>query len=90
MERRINKRRKIVIWTTTPWTIPANLGIAVHPELEYSVVAAGGARYVMASALIESVAKRSALKIMKSFRLLKVKIWNISSQFILYTAEIRL
>lgn len=48
---------KIVIWTTTPWTIPANLGIAVHPELEYSVVAAGGARYVMASALIESVAK---------------------------------
>jgi isoleucyl-tRNA synthetase len=48
---------KIVIWTTTPWTIPANLGIAVHPDLEYSVVAAGGARYVMASALIESVAK---------------------------------
>ncbi|MDE1377849.1 isoleucine--tRNA ligase [Bacillus licheniformis] len=48
---------KIVIWTTTPWTIPANLGIAVHPELEYSVVATGGARYVMASALIESVAK---------------------------------
>lgn len=48
---------KIIIWTTTPWTIPANLGIAVHPELEYSVVAAGGARYVMASALIESVAK---------------------------------
>ncbi|MCY9223311.1 class I tRNA ligase family protein, partial [Bacillus licheniformis] len=33
------------------------LGIAVHPELEYSVVDAGGARYVMASALIESVAK---------------------------------
>ncbi|MCY9414771.1 isoleucine--tRNA ligase, partial [Bacillus haynesii] len=48
---------KIIIWTTTPWTIPANLGIAVHPELEYSVVAAGGGRYVMASALIESVAK---------------------------------
>src|SRR6185312_10755826 len=29
---------KIVIWTTTPWTIPANLGISVHPDLEYSVV----------------------------------------------------
>ncbi|MBS4162480.1 class I tRNA ligase family protein, partial [Klebsiella pneumoniae] len=48
---------KIVIWTTTPWTIPANLGIAVHPDLEYSVVAEGGSRYVIASALVESVAK---------------------------------
>ncbi|WP_307894316.1 isoleucine--tRNA ligase [Bacillus swezeyi] len=47
---------KFIIWTTTPWTIPANLGIAVHPELEYSVVAAGGSRYVIASALVESVA----------------------------------
>ncbi|MFT0800663.1 isoleucine--tRNA ligase [Bacillus swezeyi] len=46
---------KFIIWTTTPWTIPANLGIAVHPELEYSVVAAGGSRYVIASALVESV-----------------------------------
>ncbi len=27
-----------VIWTTTPWTIPANIAISVHPELEYSVV----------------------------------------------------
>ncbi|MED2943124.1 isoleucine--tRNA ligase [Bacillus swezeyi] len=47
---------KFIIWTTTPWTIPANLGITVHPELEYSVVAAGGSRYVVASALVESVA----------------------------------
>jgi len=37
-----------VIWTTTPWTLPANLAIAVHPELEYAVVAArdGGASIV--------------------------------------------
>ena len=28
----------IVIWTTTPWTIPANMAIAVHPDYEYSVV----------------------------------------------------
>jgi isoleucyl-tRNA synthetase len=33
-----DKPLSIVIWTTTPWTIPANLAIAVHPELEYSVV----------------------------------------------------
>jgi isoleucyl-tRNA synthetase len=48
---------KIVIWTTTPWTIPANLGIAVHPELEYSVVQANGEKYIVASALLESVKK---------------------------------
>ena len=26
----------LVIWTTTPWTLPANLAIAVHPDLEYA------------------------------------------------------
>ncbi|MED4352940.1 isoleucine--tRNA ligase [Schinkia azotoformans] len=48
---------KIIIWTTTPWTIPANLGICVHPELEYSVVEVDGEKYVLASALLESVSK---------------------------------
>ncbi|MGG6432130.1 isoleucine--tRNA ligase [Anoxybacillus sp. D401a] len=48
---------KIVIWTTTPWTIPANLGIAVHPELQYSVVEADGSKYVVASELLQSVQK---------------------------------
>ena len=48
---------KIIIWTTTPWTIPANLGISVHPELEYSVIAVDGEKFVVASALVESVAK---------------------------------
>jgi isoleucyl-tRNA synthetase len=48
---------KIIIWTTTPWTIPANLGISVHPELEYSVVSVAGEKYVVASALVETVAK---------------------------------
>ncbi|MGJ7922471.1 isoleucine--tRNA ligase [Neobacillus sp. LXY-4] len=46
---------KIVIWTTTPWTIPANLGISVHPDLTYVVVEAGGAKYLVAEALLESV-----------------------------------
>ena len=30
-----------VIWTTTPWTIPANVAISVHPQLSYSVVKVG-------------------------------------------------
>lgn len=45
--------RNFVIWTTTPWTIPANMAIAVHPELEYVEVAHGGKIYVVADALAE-------------------------------------
>ncbi|MDQ0860208.1 isoleucine--tRNA ligase [Bacillus sp. V2I10] len=53
----LNGGEKIVIWTTTPWTIPANLGIAVHPELEYSVVSVKDDSLIVASALLETVAK---------------------------------
>ncbi|GGJ43459.1 isoleucine--tRNA ligase [Virgibacillus salexigens] len=48
---------KFIIWTTTPWTIPANLGISVHPDLDYAVVAVGSEKYVIAQALIETVAE---------------------------------
>jgi isoleucyl-tRNA synthetase len=48
---------QIVIWTTTPWTIPANLGISVHPDLTYVVVAANGGKYLVAEALLEAVTK---------------------------------
>ncbi|WP_100404546.1 isoleucine--tRNA ligase [Bacillus solitudinis] len=46
---------KIIIWTTTPWTIPANLGISVHPDLEYSVVSVQEKKYIVASGLLESL-----------------------------------
>ncbi|WP_088105020.1 isoleucine--tRNA ligase [Halalkalibacter urbisdiaboli] len=46
---------KIVIWTTTPWTIPANLGISVHPDLEYSVVSVNNNKYIVASGLLETL-----------------------------------
>ncbi|MGZ4161348.1 MAG: isoleucine--tRNA ligase [Neobacillus sp.] len=48
---------QIVIWTTTPWTIPANLGISVHPDLTYVVVMANGNKYLVAEALLEAVTK---------------------------------
>ena len=41
-----------VIWTTTPWTLPANLAIAVHPTQEYVAVDVGGEVYVVARALL--------------------------------------
>lgn len=42
-----------VIWTTTPWTIPANLGVAVHPDEEYVVARTGDSHYLVARALLE-------------------------------------
>jgi isoleucyl-tRNA synthetase len=45
----------IVIWTTTPWTIPANLALAVHPDASYVVVEAGGAKYLVAEPLARRV-----------------------------------
>ncbi|OCA85518.1 isoleucine--tRNA ligase [Bacillus sp. FJAT-27225] len=53
----LDAETSIVIWTTTPWTIPANLGISVHPELTYVVVSAGEGSYLVAEALLESVAE---------------------------------
>lgn len=48
---------KFIIWTTTPWTMPANLGISVNADLDYSVVAVNGEKYIVASELLETVAK---------------------------------
>ena len=45
-----------VIWTTTIWTLPGNLGIALHPDEQYAVVKApNGEMYIMAEALTEKV-----------------------------------
>lgn len=46
---------KFVIWTTTPWTIPANVAISVNPELTYVQVAVEGKFYIVAQALLDNV-----------------------------------
>jgi isoleucyl-tRNA synthetase len=51
----------VVIWTTTPWTLPANLGIAVHPDFEYSAFEHGDEVYIVASELVEAVATKCEL-----------------------------
>ena len=45
-----------LIWTTTPWTIPANLAIAAHPEYDYALFEIGGQRYIAASRLVPVIA----------------------------------
>jgi len=46
-----------VIWTTTPWTIPGNMAVALNPEIEYSLVKTEKGNLLLASALIEKVMK---------------------------------
>ncbi len=48
---------KFIIWTTTPWTIPANMAVAVHPELPYVLVEEKGEKYIIAEELIDDVAQ---------------------------------
>ena len=51
-----------VIWTTTPWTMPANVAICVNPELEYVWVQAGQEIYLLAAGLAESVMKAAKIE----------------------------
>ncbi|MEX0774484.1 MAG: isoleucine--tRNA ligase [Phycisphaeraceae bacterium] len=49
----------LMIWTTTPWTLPANCAVAVHPQAEYGVYEHGGRKIVLACELAESVLKQT-------------------------------
>ncbi|MBU1094775.1 MAG: isoleucine--tRNA ligase [Firmicutes bacterium] len=51
------KDASFVIWTTTPWTLPANLAISVHPRFNYSVILADGNKYVVGESLLEELKK---------------------------------
>ncbi|ADW18535.1 Isoleucyl-tRNA synthetase [Desulfobulbus propionicus DSM 2032] len=42
----------VLIWTTTPWTLPANLAIAFHPDFEYAAVAVGDETWILAKELV--------------------------------------
>ncbi|WP_236210041.1 isoleucine--tRNA ligase [Metapseudomonas otitidis] len=56
------KPAAIVIWTTTPWTIPANQALNVHPEFEYALVDTGARLLVLATELVESCLTRYGLE----------------------------
>lgn len=49
------KKAYVLIWTTTPWTLPANLAIAVHPDFTYVAAEVDGEVWIVAEELLESV-----------------------------------
>ncbi len=57
-----NKKVSVLIWTTTPWTLPANLAIAFHPNYEYAAFQTEGEVYIAAKRLVPVLAEELGLK----------------------------
>ncbi|MEO1944105.1 MAG: isoleucine--tRNA ligase, partial [Candidatus Thioglobus sp.] len=58
----LDKHVSVIIWTTTPWTLPANEAVALHPELDYVVVNLGDKYFILAEDLSESALERYGIK----------------------------
>jgi isoleucyl-tRNA synthetase len=56
------KKVSTIIWTTTPWTLPASMAVAFHPDLEYVALESNGSVYIVAEALAKSTVEATALK----------------------------
>jgi isoleucyl-tRNA synthetase len=67
----IEKPLYAIIWTTTPWTLPANLAIAVKPEFDYSVIEHDGANYIVATDLVSAVTQKFGWTDYKAGKLFK-------------------
>ena len=48
----------VIIWTTTPWTLPANLAVSIHPEHDYALIEGEGRWFVIAQEMMDSVRER--------------------------------
>ncbi|SEM76191.1 Isoleucyl-tRNA synthetase [Terribacillus saccharophilus] len=62
---------KFIIWTTTPWTLPANVAISLHPEVTYVVAKVGEEKYVVAEDLLSNVTETlewSSPEVLKTFK----------------------
>ncbi len=58
----------MLAWTTTPWTLPGNVALAVNPNEEYSEVAIGDEKYIIASAQVEKVCEGKDSQILKTMK----------------------
>jgi len=55
------KKVNTIIWTTTPWTLPASMAVAFHPDLEYVALESGGQVYIVADALAAATKEKCNL-----------------------------
>jgi hypothetical protein len=80
----------VLIWTTTPWTIPSNLGIAFHPDFDYGAFEAGDHVVILAEALAGRVAEATGRALGAKIASFKAPPWSRSSSGIRSTSAIRL
>lgn len=79
---KFTKPLSFVIWTTTPWTLPANLAISVHPDFDYEIFELNGEGIVLAQSLKEAFEADTGLKlsatgeVFKGSKLEKIKTWH--------------
>ena len=69
-----------VIWTTTPWTLPANLGISLNETFDYVALKAGDHYYVAASRLADNVEKECGLAVEKRIALSRAALKALDGQ----------
>jgi isoleucyl-tRNA synthetase len=55
------KRVSTIIWTTTPWTLPASMAVAFHPDFEYAAMEANGEVYIVAESLARTAMEAAGL-----------------------------
>ncbi|MBZ5547430.1 MAG: isoleucine--tRNA ligase [Acidobacteriia bacterium] len=55
------RKLSTIIWTTTPWTLPASMAVAFHPDEEYVALESGGEAYIVASKLAKDAAEKCGL-----------------------------
>ncbi len=53
-----HKKVSLIVWTTTPWTLPANVAVAVHPDFDYVVVDVAGETFLAVEALIPKLTEK--------------------------------
>lgn len=61
----------IVIWTTTPWTLPGNVGITVSKDFDYSIVDTGTEKLIMAKERVNNVMKEAGIEAYKEVEIIK-------------------
>jgi isoleucyl-tRNA synthetase len=71
-------KTSLLVWTTTPWTLPGNVAVAAHPEVEYVVVErplreGGRERLILAQPLLEKVFRDEHVRVVDSFKGKKLK-----------------
>ena len=74
----------VVIWTTTPWTLPANEAVSLHPELTYVLVQAGSEQLILVKELVESALERYELgesQILSEFNGAAVELMQLKHPF---------